>query len=244
VSFIRLLGHFYSANGSVSKPWDTVAALVHGALFAKFKPQALIGCSYDELAKLVDQHLWPVIAFRAAGWAYQETIAGRMDKLQRKLVALLIPIRFQFGDIPSEYFRRKSTLASGACDGVGRWSLRWASLVLGWDGHVVRNSSGIQWGAFLADLRSSQWLIERRSLFAPASSSNPRAWTALAGRTATRSAGGMVATRWRDGLESALEVESDNKYHKVIQRLKNRRERKSKVRPPEPSPLVSVERYV
>ena len=87
---------------------------------------------------------------------------------------------------------------------------------VGWDAHVRRNNAGILWPASVLRERSRSWLIVQRARFAPSVSHNPRAWTSLAGRTATRERGGGVAVRFEDGVINATEAIDNDRKRKLL----------------------------
>jgi hypothetical protein len=227
VHVMRTLGHYNASNSSIARPWAIVHGHVMSAFYAKYRPTMLRGCSGRELAQLVDKHLWPIVAFRAAGWPHQPVVAKQMDKLQTRLVSMLLPLRCAPEETYKDFCKRRGQTATKECDAVARWSWRWAALVIGWDAHVNRNSSGLIWASFLREVRDKQWLMKQRGKFTPTLSSNPRAWTVFAGRTSTRQHRGGVPMRWHLGMENAVELERSVRSNSAIKRMYQTRERRA-----------------
>ena len=141
-----------------------------------------------------------------------------MDKFQIRLVSMLIPLRMDANETAADFCRRRNRRAGTVCEVVGRWSHTWACRVMSWHSHIERDTGKALWPTKLLELRDRQWLIRRRSLFAPVFSIRSKAWTVLSGRTATRSKGGKVPVRWEDGLIDATELADKVKHAQAKQR--------------------------
>jgi hypothetical protein len=102
--------------------------------------------------------------------------------------------------------KRRMRVAHTLAEVSGKWSLRWASAVVTWDAHIVRNTCGLLWAAALRKVRDASYLQQRRRSFLPKFSTRLSGWSELAGRTDSRSTRGSVAIRFHDGLLAATEL--------------------------------------
>ena len=137
----------------------------------------------------------PICDFRAARWAYHETLAEDIDRTQRKMMSILARIPRQTGESDNIYFRRRRRQISTTCTQSGLWSLRFANRVCSWDAHLHREANQNSWAAKLLRYHGEEWLAARRSRFGGAFGPS--------GRTCTRILPGAPCPRWHDGVTAA-----------------------------------------
>lgn len=117
-----------------------------------------------------------------------------IDRLQRKMMVILLKCPLLPGECPEAYVLRRNKRVSTLCKEHGLWSVRHHKWVLAWRDHITRPANAKSWPAILYRYRGLDWLVQRRLQMG----SNP-----LAGRTGARSSAGHVATRWHDGIRFA-----------------------------------------
>ena len=131
----------------------------------------------------------PIIFFRAPRWAFTLSSAERLDRMQRKMLRIVLPIRVIAGETPEMFARRSGRIVSHVQHMVGPWGALWACRIISWTGHILRDTKGLCWSARILDVRSSSELSARRSLH----SNRPK----------TRKQSGWLNRRWTDGVGSA-----------------------------------------
>ena len=101
----------------------------------------------------------------------------------------------------------------------GAWSCVWASRIIAWAGHIVRNTANPSWPQKILHVRSSRELNYLRST----QSQRPR----------TRAAAGWCCVRWTDGVSKAIDFLTSQKlkqesvsrmeFNSVMQFARNKR---------------------
>ena len=106
------------------------------------------------------------------------------------ILEIILRVRPLPADTVDAYFRRASHIIAAVQETRGVWSWVWASKIISWSSHVVRNTANASWPSKILHVRSSHELNSRR------------AWHSQ--RPNTRSSPGWCPTRWTDGVAKAI----------------------------------------
>ena len=162
---------------------------------------------------LIARAVSPQIDYRSSRWPPQKQIASELDRIQQKMVSIVLHETGQPGEEVPDYVRRRGRIARSLSEQYGLWSHRWFARVIKWDRHLARARNGLSWSSRLRTYHGSEWLIEQRSSFISSSTST---MSVVAGRTGTRSFQGKVFMRWHDGVHYALERISEEQLCKIF----------------------------
>ena len=111
-------------------------------------------------------------------WPPQKQIADELDRLQRKMTAILMRVP-RHADEPIDFFvRRRGRLAASVCKRHGLWSLHWFDRATKWDDHLSRDRNSHSWPARLRSYRDREWFLQRRIALALEMVGLPLAWRA------------------------------------------------------------------
>ena len=154
--------------------------------------------------QLLRRSVVPMMDYRNTRWPPHHQLSLEIDRLQRKMMAIMFRTPMVSGESAAEYVRRRNRLVGGKCREAGLWSVRHCQRVIFWRDHLLRPQNRDSWAVMLYEHRGFQWLLERRSAYASGRLG------VLAGRTGTRLAPGNVVTRWHDGVRFAEDLRRQN----------------------------------
>ena len=140
--------------------------------------------------KLLDKACKPVLAHRCARWPPQPQVATALDRMQTKMMAVLLRTVPNEGESPADYCRRRNQIAAKECRARGQWSKFWYLRSVAWDDHLERAHCPESWPTQLRSVNDATWLDTLRALNG-------------GGRTRTRVCRGRPAMRWSDGIDHA-----------------------------------------
>ena len=164
---------------TTTQAWRAFWANVGKASCRKFDVQLRL--------RMIERLVFPIINFRLSRWPFTHTYANRLDRIQRKMVSIVLHLRMMSGDTPGAFARRKQRLVSSCIPLPKRWSHIWATRMVSWDKHVLRNSHGNVWTARIASYMNAAELEARRAASA-------------SGRPDTRVAPGFTSARWYEAV--------------------------------------------
>ena len=139
---------------------------------------------------LMNRVCTPMLLHRCSRWPPQPTIAAELDRVQMKMVAVLLRVRRLEGEQPEVFCRRRNVLAKQACSGFSKWSQLWFQRAKAWDEHVIRAHNPYSWPSLLRLFHEADWLNERWLL------SDSRGQRG----TSTRLSSGRPPVRWHEGI--------------------------------------------
>ena len=182
------LGHLISSDGSISDCWQNTkrqmwAAFWRNVSTAETKKFAL----RIRIAQMV-RTVQPILVYRLTRYPFTITMAENLDRLQRKMISIAMGLRKGVDEEPAHFIRRRGREAAVFQRDMGKWSRLWANLVVGWSGHVERNTSKRSWSSKILHIRDNAELAWRR---------------ADMGRPFTRSKLGFIYRRWWESVEHA-----------------------------------------
>lgn len=196
VESMKFLGHILSADGRLTQCWGRAQGAVRAALWKHIRAARRSRLTAAAKLRIVDQFVWPILAYRVTAWPPTEALYASIDSLQRWCVAqALTVVRFP-GEAVQQYFLRRGRVAGGEAKKAGTWSSRAAALVLNFRDRVVAEAPAKSWPARLLPWRGSAWVRERRILLGSD--------RVFAGRLGTRLPGGRPAPRWDEMCEMLL----------------------------------------
>ena len=138
----------------------------------------------------LERNVAPILLFRASRWPFCLTHAKRVDRVQRRMIKIIMALRKRESESVPQFCLRAATSAARTSRECGLWSVRWSRSVVSWSLHVARNHNLAVWAAPLLDIRSSAELSQRRR--------------DNGGRPGTRRDPGFIIKRWVDSVPDAL----------------------------------------
>ena len=185
---MRALGHLIQHDGGINVCFDFTIRCLWRSFFANAGSASAKGMPVSYKLRLLDKATKPVLSFRLTRWPFQSTKAHQLDKVQRRMLAMVMDLRLSPGQDAASFNRQRAKEASKQQVKSGKWSTLWASRVVAWHDHLQRPANSGTWAAQLAALRPPQELQQRR-------------WSN--GRPQTRAESGWIRPRWYEGIEKA-----------------------------------------
>ena len=190
------LGHTLQHDGGIRACVNNAKKSCWRAFWSNFSSKGSRQLSMRDKDKIVDRAVAAIFRYKCSRWPAQESYAKEMDKLQNKMVAILMRVPRYPGELSHECVRRRNHTASCHARTTKRWSQIWYSRVLSWHEHLKRPANKHSWAAQTLLFRGEAFLQEQRV--------SHNSGSALAGRTGTRSKRGVVHMRWHDGIKVAF----------------------------------------
>ena len=94
--------------------------------------------------------------------AFQRSYTQRLDRLQRKLLAIVFSIRPQHGESWDDYALRRRMESSALARKSVVWSREWAKAVCSWSDHLQRGQDAQAWTPTILGWRDGNWLALQR----------------------------------------------------------------------------------
>ena len=139
----------------------------------------------------LDTLVFPIINFRLSRWPFSIAKAKILDRVQRRMVGVIVNISVMPEDSKESFWRRKNKVISSLIPWHCRWSAIWAKRIVCWHEHVQRNTAGACWAHKLFSFRDPQALADLRTL--------------NYGRPDVRAASGFTSIRWYEAVHKAME---------------------------------------
>ena len=136
----------------------------------------------------IQRLVFPIISFRLSRWPFNHTRATQLDRVQRNMVGIVLNCQPSETESFDRFCRRKNRLISSQIP--TKWSYVWASRVVSWHAHIVRNTCNNCWSARIASFRDAQELATRRA-------------NNSSGRPETRIQSGFASVRWYESVQLA-----------------------------------------
>ena len=115
------------------------------------------------------------------------------------MLSTLMNVQLLPGEDITTFVRRRCRLANSFSAAQGSWSLRWATDLIAWHAHCMRNHNEVMWTPRLATIMCTAELQRKRATFCIRSTT----WSCHAGRTDTRYRAGAVVVRTEQSLVEA-----------------------------------------
>ena len=191
VSSFRILGHYIEDTGSINLCYSNTVAAMWRQFWANLgKPVFKRFHIKIKIARL-DSLVFPILNFRFSRWPFSKSRAKSLDRVQRKMISICLGLRCLVNESGESFVQRRLARINEIIPFQKRWSYIWASRVVDWSNHVVRNTHGHCWSTQLIDVVSPEELAERRR-------DNYN-------RPCTRIVPGFTSTRWYESIEPANE---------------------------------------
>ena len=191
VNTFPCLGHTLEPSGSVDTCFRNVVCACWRALWRNLSKQTTGPLSVSLKMVAFNRSVTPVLSFRLARWPFTTSRAKTLDKLQRRMIRLMCRTPRLSGETDELYNRRAAHAVTDIQHSLVPWGLLWASYIVNWAAHMLRNSAHACWAANLLHFRSSSELDTIRAI------SSTR-------RPGTRSEPGFVCKRWTDSVSGAM----------------------------------------
>ena len=183
-----VLGHIIQSTGGCDQDFAATTRALWRSFFAnagKFGNRRL---SLQCKLKLLSRATVPHLDGHSARWPFAQSRANQLNKLQRKMLAVCIPVVSYAEESAESYCWRRNKVISDVQSRMGKWSVRWARKQLSWCEHLCRDRNDWSWGAKLLSVRTPDELAIRR---------------AQLGRPQTRTVPSWCASRWRECIDNA-----------------------------------------
>ena len=131
----------------------------------------------------------PFLRYRFPRWTFYKSLALKLDRVQRRMILIVLATKLIEGEDLSVFYRRRAKLATAEQKSQRAWSEVWAGCVVSWGAHVLRNSGNAFFVAQLNGVMGSSELSQRRSLNSC--------------RPCTRTSPGIIVRRWWDGVDNS-----------------------------------------
>jgi len=187
VSSFRALGHILQPSGSIDGCFATTIASAWRAFWGNIGKAIFRNFQISVKLKRLQSIVFPVISFRLSRWPFTLSKAKALDRVQRKMVGIMLGVRLHPPETFEAFARRKNKLISATIN--KKWSVAWASQLISWKQHVDRNTAKCCRAARIAHFRTPAELSELRSL------NN--------GRPLVRAEAGFTSMRWFESVEHA-----------------------------------------
>ena len=189
VDSFECLGHILQSDCGIRACFSNVKRSLWGAFWgncghnsAKGLPLAAKCCLMSHACNLALLH-------RCSRWPPQPTIAAELDRVQSKMVAVLLQVGRLPGESADVFCRRRNRRAGEACAKIGKWSLQWFERAKAWNAHIARGHNPYSWPSLLKPFHDVDWLEEQRFLSSRQG-------------TSTRLARGRPHSRWDESIAS------------------------------------------
>ena len=157
-------------------------------------------CDVSSKLSLLTRTVTPVLMWRVSRWPWQQTTAIALDRIQNKMISIVLRVPRMPHESGEVYVRRSRRIVADHVFTVGKWSLMWAERVISWHEHVMRHNSFAQ---VILSTMAESWLQSRRALYLS------QTCTLDAGRTGTRENQGRPQVRWLAGISLASSVANE-----------------------------------
>lgn len=194
---MKALGHTISHEAGCREDWTAAKHKMWRAFYRTCAGRTARGLSEKKKRRLLHRVVGPVLDYHNSRWAVTPNLLAEVDRVQRKMTAIILSLRKRPDEPPEGFVRRRGRTAGQLAATSGLWSLRTARRVVAWDDYLARPSNAHSWSAELLRLRGRQWLQERRMQNSSLSMQS--------GRTGTRLQSGTQQMRWHDGAVIARE---------------------------------------
>ena len=178
-----VLGHIVEFDRNVALCVNRTFRSAWASFYANVSKSGLQSAPVCVKIRRLQRFVLPVIAFRFVRWPYNKSQALRLDRAQRKMIAICANLRRQADEPPDVFCRRKGRHAAGIQREAGCWSALWEERSAGWVQHLRRNTKHASWTAKLASIMH------------------------FFNRPLTRAASGYICTRWFEGFDQSPNVD-------------------------------------
>eukprot|EP00928_Gymnodinium_smaydae_P092558 TRINITY_DN76452_c0_g1_i1.p1 TRINITY_DN76452_c0_g1~~TRINITY_DN76452_c0_g1_i1.p1 ORF type:complete len:307 (-),score=16.00 TRINITY_DN76452_c0_g1_i1:102-1022(-) len=218
-----ILGWTISGSGNPRSSWILIKSKMWRAFYLQLRNRGWQKLGLRRRLVVLTRCIENIFLRGMGVTPYSTTLKKEIDIVQRQMVASTMCIAKRDGEDIAAFIRRRAAQARAKCQQLGWWSCKWASQVLRWDEHLLRDydrqkrhyDGGLlpalcftswSWAARLRCYHDSLWLRERRETFI-----RNAALQTTSTRTRTRASRGRVFPRWEESThvaEHALQAQS------------------------------------
>ena len=157
------LGHLIVPDGSIDVCWQNTKRQAWASFWKNVSTSETKKFAIRiRLAQIV-RTVQPILVSRLSRYPFTVTMADKLDRLQRKMIAIAMGLRKGADEEPAQFIRRRGREAGVLQTSMGRWSRLWGHLVVGWAAHVERNTSKRSWSYKIIHIRNNEELAWRRA---------------------------------------------------------------------------------
>ena len=186
---MEALGHLLENDGSVNACFTRTVRNMWKSFFGNCSSYDAKKLPIKCRLQLLRRAVVPILRFRWTRWPFTITRARQLDRLQRRMLSIVIAMRPLASEDCLSFIRRRNRAVSSLQRSTGVWSTQWAQGLVGWDDHLQRDRNFNTWSAHLRHLLTPEYLERRRLL-------NGR-------RPATRNRSGWICARWFEQVNKA-----------------------------------------
>ena len=204
-SSLNILGHIVQNDGGIRVDWNSTKKALWRCFWKNCGSKACARIGAEGKAKLLQRSVVTNFLWKVSRWPFQKTIAIELDKVQCKMIAIIVPCPRAVEETLDHYCRRRLRQARNVSQHLGFWSSLWSQRVLNWEEHLQRGQRYAHICTRLLKLNSDTWLQQQRSVFVASNSASTRndRNSLFSGRTGTRLNIGRPQVRWQDGCTIA-----------------------------------------
>ena len=190
VSAFPCLGHVIQDDASIRACFSNCKTLMWKAFWANCGSKTVRKAPASVKCLLLNRCCKAGLDYRCSWWPPQPAIAKELDRMQTRMMAVIMQLPRVSDETPADFVRRRNRLAASECRTIGRWSIHWYKRAVQWDNHIARNHSPTCWPMLLRDFHDDSWLLEQRA------ANNFHG-------AQTRASPGRPPMRWQEGVALA-----------------------------------------
>ena len=160
-------------------------------------------CSLRVKLRRLDSWILACVLSKLGLWRFTVTLALKLDRLHSYLLAGAARFPRRQDEEDDGYFRRRSIWASKECAKHGKWSVKFAKMVVSWNDHCLRAATSSFFGTICTYLTEKYFVAQRAA--------NPAHGST---RTGTRCNRGGVGVRYHDSVAAAKQHLVDAKVER------------------------------
>ena len=154
VQCMLALGHHIQDDGSTERCFDATIRALWRSFFANAGCRDAKKMPRQLKAKLLASATRPILSFRVSRWPFQVSKAQQLDRIQRRMLAIMLNLQPLPGQDAIAFKRWRAREAGRLQREVGPWSRLWASNVQSWSEHSARPRKSCTWAAQTMKLRT------------------------------------------------------------------------------------------
>lgn len=136
LSEFKALGHIITPSGSINACFSATMKAAWRQFWANIGRPTFKAFTVRLRLKRLESLVFSVINFCESRWPFSLTKAKSLDRVQRKMVGIIVNISVHPEESRESFWRRKNTLISSFIPKHRRWSAIWAKRSVCWHEHV------------------------------------------------------------------------------------------------------------
>lgn len=130
VEDLAMLGHTISSSDSMRPDWLRSRTAMWRAFFRTRSSKAARKASQSTKRALLRKAVLPVLDFACSWWSLTPALVAEVERVQRRMTAMLAVARKLPGETPEGYVKRRARAAGFEAAKAGLWSARCTARVV------------------------------------------------------------------------------------------------------------------